>query len=104
MLVSPFLHGDQVRFQILAHESVMVGATATPLPNIPAGDVRKEIKRVVLRGNGDFNWTGDGSDPTGADAFPALADEVLVWDGNDLEAFRMAAVGPDVDLRVIYMC
>ena len=104
MIVSPFLHGDQVRFLVLAHESVTVGATSTPFPNIPTGDVRKEIKRVVVRGDGAFYWTADGSDPTGPDAFPALADEIMVWDGIDLEAFRMAAAGPDVDLRVIYMC
>jgi hypothetical protein len=103
MIVSPFLHGDQVRFLVLAHESVTVGATSTPLPNIPTGDVRKEIKRTVLRGDGDFFWTADGSDPSGPDAFPALADEVLVWDGIDLEAIRMFA-SASVDLRVIYMC
>lgn len=105
MFATPYLHGDQVRFQIWDHAQVSVGTSATGLPDIPTGDVRKEIKRVIIRPvDGDIFWNGLGGNPADGTGFPAPKMEIMVYDGNDLESFKMAAAAGTVDVRIIYLC
>lgn len=108
MIPSSYLHGVQVHFEVLAHAQITVGTGAVGLPSIPSGDLEAQIKRVVIRNLGQpIQWVGDGSDPTQSYAFPALADEVFVYDGRDLSKFKMVrapAATADADVRIIYLC
>jgi hypothetical protein len=101
-----FLHGQQIRFINILHTKATVGTAETGLPSLPA-NWKDRIYRVVIRNIGQpIDWRGDGAPIDGVTDFPALADEIIVYDGADLEAFRMrraASATADVDVRVIYL-
>lgn len=95
----------------LGHFEATVSTTPEPLPGLntvlTAQEDRPErIRRVVIRNVGQpMVWTDDGTDPTGSHGMPSLADEVLIYDGSDLDQLRFArspSATADVDLRVAY--
>jgi len=92
--------GVQIKFTAILHaENNAVTSSPVGLPSIPNENF---IKRVVLRVLGDtIYWTDDGSNPTSTHGFPLEKDETLVYDGHDLNLFKMISASVS-DVRVIY--
>ena len=92
--------GVQIKFAAIAHrENNAVTSSPVGLPSIPNEDF---VKRVVLRVLGDtIYWTDDGTTPSTSHGFPLEKDETLVYDGHDLNLFKMISASVS-DVRVIY--
>lgn len=97
-----FEQGSVITYSALGHEQLTVGSTAVGLPNLPNLD---RLRRVVIRNlNQPINWQDDGNDPTSSTGFHALADEIVVYDGEfDLIKFiRASTATADADVRIAY--
>lgn len=85
-------------------EQLTLSTASTALPNLPGGDLGREILQITLRSvdqawewqlNGQTNW------------FWMDKGEILVIpirDRNFLEAFRIRAASVAGDFRIIYEC
>lgn len=95
--------GLQIQFNPLGHFSLTVSTIAVGLPNLP--DLSR-IRRVIIRNLGQpVNWRDDGTDPTGSTGFAALSDEIIVYDGNIPQQFkiiRASGATGDCDCRIAY--
>lgn len=85
------------RYAILGHTHATAPAGGIALPNLPNDN---RVRRTVIRGKGALTFTLDGSDPTGPDAFYALADEVIVLDSDPS---TVLIAGSNVDVRIMYL-
>lgn len=95
--------GLQIKYSPLGHAQVTVGLSAVGLSSIPN---LSRVRRIVIRNLGQpINWRDDGTDPTGTTGMVALKDEILVYDGDKADQFKMirnsAATG-DADVRIAY--
>lgn len=92
-------NGLQVKYAPLGHAEQTVGGSPVGLPTIPNED---RVRRVVIRPlSADIYWTDDGSTPSAAHGMLIYKDEIVVYDGLDLAAFKMYSAG-SADVRVIY--
>lgn len=88
----------------LGHFAATVdGLTPVGLPGL-AGINLDKLRRVIIRNVGaQMTWTDDGSTPSAVHGMPALADEVLIYDGSDPAGWLcLATGGTNVDLRVAF--
>lgn len=100
-----FQGGTQVRYEVVALGQANIGTSAAGLPNLPP-NWKDRVSRVVLRSIGQpINIDPLGS-PTSTTGWPLLKDEIIVFDGADLETFKMiraSTASGDADVRIMYM-
>lgn len=95
--------GIQVLFRPLGIAKTTVSTTPVGLPSVPTSG---RIRRVVIRAlNQPIEYRDDGTTPDGSNGFRLLADEVLVYDGEDpsaVQLIRASSASGDADVRVAY--
>jgi hypothetical protein len=95
-----FEGGQQIRYTSLGHFEQAVTTTPVGLPSIPN---QERVRRVVIRPLGaDVYFTDDGTTPDPGHGMAILTNEVFVYDGRDLVAFKMVSAGLTADVRIIY--
>lgn len=85
-------------------EQLTLTSADTPLPNLPTGDLGRDVKQVTLRSvDQPWEWTFVG---VGA-WFWMGAGEILVIPVRDkphLDSFRIRAASVAGDFRIVYEC
>lgn len=85
-------------------ETLTLPTSSTPLPNLPTGDLGRDVKQITVRVVDEpWEWQLDGH----VGWFWMDAGEILVIPMRDrpfLESFRLRAASASGDCRIIYEC
>lgn len=97
---SAFDNGIQIRFNALGRGQALVSSTPTGFPSLP--DLER-LRRTVIRPiDGDIWFADDGLAPSAANSMLLMEGEILIYDSQFPDKFKMIARTTDVDVRFLY--